>query len=92
VLFWILCGFGGVLWGFFEVNFHIAFRSAVQRVFCCYMISVVLLLQCAVTTFGVGVYCIVLQEGQSVTGPSVWHLTEGKQAHISLNIVLDVSR
>jgi hypothetical protein len=92
LLFWVLCGFCGA-WGFFDkIIFFIALRSAVQRVFCGYMKSVILSQQCVVTTFGEGVYCIVLQEGQSVTVHLISHLTERRPALISLNIVLDISR
>jgi hypothetical protein len=57
---------GGGLRVFNEINLYIALRSAVQQVFCGYMKSAVLSQQCAVTSFGEGVYFIALHEGHIV--------------------------
>jgi hypothetical protein len=83
---------GGGLRVFNEINLYIALRPDVQRVFCGYMKRAVLSQQCAVTTFGEGVYFIALHEGQIVRVNCISHQIEGKYAPISLRIVLDISR
>ena len=51
-------------WGFWWRNFYIVSSSFVYRVFCGCMKRAVLLQEDAVSAFGVGFYCRVLQEGQ----------------------------
>jgi len=55
---------GGVLRIFDEIDFYIFSHSFIERAFFSYMKSAVLSQQCAVTAFGEGFYCRVLQEGQ----------------------------
>ena len=54
------------------------------RVFCGYMKNTVLSQQCAVTAFGEGFYCTVLQEGQSGMINWISHVTE----EISIDVFL----
>jgi hypothetical protein len=83
----------GVLSVFDEINFYICSHSFIERViFFGYMKSAVLSQQCTVTAFGVGFYCRVLQEGQTVTIHLISHLTEEKSAGFSLHMVLEIFR